>query len=95
MAPLGIRTKLHFINGQKIAAHPFGHRLDRAHPILRTLWHDAFFAGDQSHNRRPAHRDDLVVNLARKQAQRQADNASAMAQHPLDRVMRFTGVGGA
>ena len=37
--------------------------------------------------------DDLVVDLARQQPQRQADHAGGMRQHPLDREMGLAGVG--
>jgi hypothetical protein len=69
------------------------HRLDRADPVLRALRHDPFLAGDQRHDGGPAQRDDLVIDLPRQQAQRQADDAGAMRQHPLDRVMGLAGVG--
>jgi len=36
-----------------------------------------------------------VVDLAREQAQRQADHAGAVGKHPLDRKVRLAGVGGA
>ncbi len=37
--------------------------------------------------------DDLVVDLARQQPQRQADNAGRMRQHPLDGEMGLAGIG--
>ena len=39
--------------------------------------------------------DDLVVDLARQQPQRQADDPGGMRKHPLDRKMGLAGVGGA
>jgi len=39
--------------------------------------------------------DQLVVDFARKQPQRQSDQAGGMRKHPLDRQMRFAGIGGA
>ena len=38
---------------------------------------------------------DLVIDLARQQAQRQADHAGLVGQHPLDGEMGLAGVGGA
>jgi len=37
--------------------------------------------------------NDLVVDLSREQAERQADHARAMRQHPFDREMGLAGVG--
>ena len=38
-------------------------------------------------------RNDLVVDLAREQPQRQADHAGEFADHPLDREMALAGIG--
>ena len=38
--------------------------------------------------------DDLVVDLARQQPQRQPDHAGGMRQHALDGEMRLAGIGG-
>ncbi len=94
MAAFGIGTKLDLVDGQKVGAGAFGHRLDRRHPVLRALGHDPLLAGDERHHRRPAQGDDPVIDLARQQAQRQADHAGAVGQHPLDRVMGLAGIGG-
>ena len=37
--------------------------------------------------------DDLVVDLARKQPQRQADDADIMREHALDGEMGLAGIG--
>ena len=37
--------------------------------------------------------DDLVVDLAREEAQRQADDSGSVRKHSLDRQMRLAGVG--
>ena len=89
MAPVGIGTELDLIHRQKIRADLQRHRLDGADPVLRPLGHDALFAGDQCHHRRPARRDDTIIDLARKQPQRQADHPCPMRQHPLDGIMRL------
>ncbi len=39
--------------------------------------------------------DDALVDLARQQAQRQADQPGVVADHPLDGEMGLAGVGGA
>ena len=65
----GICAKLNFIHHQAIDQHPFGHRFDGTDPILRPRRHNAFFARNQGHDRRPANGDDLVVYFPRKQTQ--------------------------
>ena len=93
MPPFRIGAELNFVDGQKIDAHPFGHRLDGADPILGARRHDSLFAGDQRHNRRAPLGHDAVIDLARQQAQRQTDHAGAIAQHPLDGVMGLARIG--
>ena len=93
MAALGVGAKLDLVYREEIAAHPIRHRLDRANPILGAVRHNPLFAGDQSHDRRAPGPDDPVIYLAREQTQRQADDAGAVAQHPLDGIMGFSGIG--
>ena len=92
MPALRIGTKLNFVDGEEIGAQPFGHRLDRADPVLGALRHDPLFPGDQRHHRRPAHRNDTVIDLARQKPKRQADHPGAVRQHPFDCVVSFSGV---
>ena len=54
---------------------------------------DLLLAGDQRDRVDAGARGDLVVDLARQQAQRQADDARRMREQPLDRQMRLAGVG--
>ena len=75
MAAFGIGAKLDFIDCHEIGAHTVRHRLDRADPVLGAGRHDPFLARDQRHNRRATSGNDLVIDLARQQAQRQADHA--------------------
>ena len=93
MTAFRISTKLNFVNRQEITAHRLWHRFDGANPISRAWGDDAFLPRYQGHNTGAAQGNDFVINLARKQAQRQADNAGAVAQHPFDGVMRLAGVG--
>ena len=93
MAALGVGTQLNLVHSQKIATHAIGHRFDRAHPILGAVGYDAFFAGDQRHHRRAPGADNPVINFTCQQAQRQTNDAGAMAQHPLNGVMGFSGIG--
>ena len=92
MAAFRIGAKLDLVHGQKIDAHAFGHRFNGADPILGARRHDAFFARDQRHDRGAACADDLVIDLARQQAQRQADDPGPVPQHPFDGVMRLAGI---
>ncbi len=93
MAPIRVRTKLDLIDSDKIRAHALGHRLNRADPIGRARRHDPFFARHQRHNAGATHRDDPVIDLPRQQPQRQADDARAMGQHPLNRVVCLARIG--
>ena len=90
MAAFGIGTKLDFVDSDEISPHAFGHRLDGADPILGARRHDPFFARDQRHDRRAANGNDLVIDLARQQTQRQTDHTGSVPQHTFDRVMGFT-----
>ena len=71
------------------------HRLDRRHPVARRGRHDALLAGHQRHRLRADALRRRVVDLAREQAQRQADHAGAMRQHAVDGEVGLAGVGGA
>ena len=93
MPAFRIGTQLDFIDGGKVCAHAFGHRLDRANPVFRPWRNDPFLACHQRHNGRAARHDDLVIDLARQQPQRQADNAGFVRQHPFDCVVGFSGIG--
>ena len=93
MAAFGIGTKLYLVDGQEIGAHPLGHRLYGADPILGARRHDPFLAGDQRHDRRAADRDDLVIDLARQQPQGQPDHTGPVSQHTLDGIMGLPGIG--
>ncbi len=70
-----------------------GHALGGAQEIARLGRHDPLFAGQQGDLAVALDRDDAVVDLAREQAQREADNARRMAAHPLDRQVCLAGIG--
>ena len=93
MSTLSIATQLDLINRKKIAAHTFGHRLDRANPVLSARRHDPFFTCHQRHDAGAFHSNDSVIDFACKQPQRQADHACPMAQHLLDSIMGFASIG--
>ncbi len=93
VAPFRIGAELDFIHGQKIDAHPFGHRLDGADPILGARRHDPFFARNQGHDGRAAQGHDTVIDFTRQQAQRQTDHTCPVPQHPVDGIGGLTCVG--
>ena len=93
MAALGIGGELHLVDGEKVDVRLARHGLDGAHVVARPLRLDLLFAGDQGHGIRADPRDDLVVDLARQQAQRQADEPRLVAQHALDGQVRLARVG--
>ncbi len=69
------------------------HRLDGGNPEARVRRLDLLLAGDQRDVVGADPVDDLVVDLARQQPQRQPDHAGRMAEHPLDGEMGLAGVG--
>ena len=95
MAAVGVGCELDFVHGQKRHVEIARHRLDGCYPVAGVARLDLFLAGDERDLFGPHARDDLVVDLARQQAQRQADHAAGMAEHPLDRQMGLAGIGGA
>ena len=56
---------------------------------------DFFLTGDEGHSLGAHLGHHTIVNLARQQAQRQADDAAGIFQHPLNGEMGFAGIGGA
>ena len=92
MPALGVGAKLDLIHRQEITADIGRHRLDRADPVLRAFADDPFLARHQRGDRRPARSDDAVIDLARKQPQRQADDACPVRQHPVYGMMGLAGI---
>ena len=93
MAALWIGRELHLVDGEKIDVRLARHGLHGAHVVARPLGLDLLFASDQGHGVRADPRDDLVVDLACQQAQRQADEPRLVAQHALDRQVRLARIG--
>ena len=93
MPALEIGGDLDFVDGEKRHVEIARHRLDGGDPEARLLRLDLLLAGDQRDRISAGAIDDLVVDLARQQPQRQADDAGRMRQHPLDRQMGLAGVG--
>ena len=70
-----------------------GHRLDGADAEARRRRDDLLLAGDQRDLVGADARDDAVVDLAGEEAERQADHAGGVAEHPLDGEMGLAGIG--
>jgi hypothetical protein len=62
-------------------------------PVARVRRLELFFAGDERDRSHARALRDPVVDLARKQPQRQPDDARGMAEHALDGKMGLAGVG--
>jgi hypothetical protein len=93
VAALGIGAELDLVDREEAHLETLGHRFDRGDEVARGSRLDPLLAGDQRDRGRPLLGHDPVVDLARQQAQREADQAAAMRQHPLDREVGLAGVG--
>ncbi|MNC42312.1 hypothetical protein D3C75_911230 [compost metagenome] len=94
VAALRVRHQLDFVDGQELDLTLQRHGLDGADEIGRARRDDLLLAGDQGDGGGPALLDNPLIDLARQQAQRQADHARGVTEHPLDRQMGLAGVGG-
>ena len=95
VAALEVGAELDLVDGEEGDIEILRHRLDGRDPVARGRRLDLLLAGDQRDEGRADAIDDLVVDLARQKAQRQADHAGGMGEHPLDGEMRLAGIGGA
>ena len=93
VAALGIGGELDLVDREEIDVDVARHRLDRRDPVAGTLRLDLFLARDQRNVAGADAGDDLVVDFAREQPQRQADQPAFVPQHPLDREMGLAGIG--
>ena len=85
MPAFEIGRDLDLVDGEERHVEIARHGLDGGDPVARMFRLDLLLAGDQRHRIQPRAIDDLVIDLARQQPQRQADHAARMRQHPLDR----------
>ena len=93
VAAIIILGKLDLINGEEVHALVDRHGFDGADPVAR-LWRlDPFLACDQRDGFFALCLDDPVIDLARKQAKRQADHARAVSHHAFDGVVSLAGIG--
>ena len=90
---LQISGELHLINGNEIHDEIERHGLHRRHPVAGIGGDDLFLARDQRDLVGADPLDDAAVDLAREQAQRQADDARFARNHPLDCEVGLAGVG--
>ena len=93
VAAFEIARDLHLVDGEEGEVEVARHRLDRRDPIARIPRLDFLLTGDERDRLAADPCGDLVVDLAREQAQRQADHARGMREHPLDGEMGLAGVG--
>ena len=93
MAALAIGGKLHFVDSDEIRFEVERHGLDRADIEARRGGLDLLFPGDQRDLGGADPGDDLVVDLAREQPERQPDNADVMREHALDGEVGLAGIG--
>ena len=93
VAAVEVGCELNLVDRDEREVEVARHRLDGADPVARLARLDLLLAGDQCDRLDADLLDDAVVDLARQQAQRQADHARAMREHPLDREMRLAGIG--
>jgi hypothetical protein len=94
MSALEIGGDLDLVHGKERHVEIARHGLDGRDPVARIFRLDLLLAGDQRDRLKPRPVDDLVIDLARQQPQRQADHAARMPKQALDRQMRLAGVGG-
>ena len=93
MAALEIAGELHLVDRDEGGVGLARHRLDRADRVFRAGRHDLLLAGDQRNFRSADLLADAGVDLARKQSQRQSDDAALVRHHALDREVGLAGVG--
>jgi hypothetical protein len=95
VSALEIGAKLDLINCDERDVEIAWHRFDRRHPETGVGRLNLLLSCDQGDSVRPNPLDDLVVDLAGEQPQRQPDNSGRVRDHALDREVRLAGVGGA
>ncbi len=93
MTALEIGGQLDLVDGEERDVEVPRHRLDRRHPETRVRRLDLLLAGDQRHRVGADPLNGAVIDLARQEAERQADQPGGMRQHPLDGEMRLAGIG--
>ena len=93
MAALAVGGELDLVHGDEIGLELERHRLHGADIEARGGRLDLLLAGDERDLGGAGAADDLVVDLARKEPQRQADDADIVREHALDGEMGLAGIG--
>ena len=94
VAAVEVLAELDLVDGDEAHVEVARHGFDGADPVARVLRLDLLLAGDQRDLVGADLLDHAAVDLARQQAQRQADDAGRVGQHALDREMGLAGIGG-
>ncbi|ODR99351.1 hypothetical protein AUC68_05090 [Methyloceanibacter methanicus] len=95
MPALPVGGDLDFVDGDEIGLQLARHGLHRADEEARARRLDLLLARDERNLARSGFGDDLLVDLAREQPQRQTDDPHLVGKHALDGEMRLAGIGGA
>jgi len=93
VATLRVGAQLDLVDGQDLDLAGQRHGLDGADKKGGPRRDNLFLAGDQGDAGLAAQLDDPVIDLPGQQAQRQADHARGMTQHPFDGQVRLAGIG--
>ena len=93
MAALEVAGELDLVDGDEGGVGLARHRLDGGDPVARLRREDLLLAGDERDLVGADAGGDAVIDLARQQAQRQADHAALVAEHALDGEVGLAGVG--
>ena len=92
VATVGVGAELDLVDREELRVAVERHRLDRAGEPARIGRDDLLLAGDQRDVAGALLRHHTIVVLARQQAEREADDAGGMRQHPFDGEMRLAGI---
>ena len=93
VAALAVAGQLNLVDGHEIGLELERHRLHGADIIAGRGRLDLLLARDQGDGSGALALHDLVIDLARQEPERQADDADLMGQHPLDGEVGLAGIG--
>jgi hypothetical protein len=93
VAALQIAGELYLVDGDEGGIGLARHRLDGRHPVARRGRQDLFLAGDERHLIGAGAGGHALVDFARQQPERQADQAALVPKHAFDGEMRLAGIG--
>ena len=92
VAAIGVGAELDLVDREELRVAVERHRLDRAGEPARIGRDDLLLAGDQRDVAGALLRHHAIVVLAGEQAEREADDAGGVRQHPLDGEMGLAGI---